>query len=259
MHSIASWKNNINAKGFTHESTEEINAKEARYKLFQECPIYPDELISNLGMFLNSKELARILFLDNLYKQILDIPGVIMEFGTLWGAGVSLFSALRGVYEPYNCRRKIIGFDTFEGFPSVHAKDGNASLIGVGNLALPQEYETYLDKVLELQEQTQPLAHVKKHEIVKGDASVQVENYLKRNPETIIALAYFDFDIYEPTKKCLEAIKDRLVKGSIIGFDELNDPSCLGETLALMEVIGLPNVRLKKVPWCTKPCWYVIE
>ncbi len=259
MHHTTDWKDTINAKGFTHESTEEINAKEARYHYFQECPIYPDELISNLGIFLNAKELARILFLDNLYKQILEIPGVIMEFGTLWGAGVSLFSALRGVYEPYNCRRKIIGFDTFEGFPSVHAKDGNAPLIGIGNLALPKGYEVYLDNLLTVQEQTQPLSHIRKHEIIKGDASVEVQRYLKENPETIIALAYFDFDIYEPTKKCLEAIKDRFVKGSVIGFDELNDPSCPGETLALMDVIGLKNVRLKKVPWCTKPSWYVIE
>ena len=80
MHHTTDWKDTINAKGFTHESTEEINAKEARYHYFQECPIYPDELISNLGIFLNAKELARILFLDNLYKQILEIPGVIMVF-----------------------------------------------------------------------------------------------------------------------------------------------------------------------------------
>jgi len=29
----------------------------------------------------------------------------------------------------------------------------------------------------------------------KGDASVEVENILYDNPETIIALAYFDFDL----------------------------------------------------------------
>jgi len=246
-------------KEFTHESGEELEANSTRCRYFEECPINTNELIANLGLFVNTKELARILFLDNLYKQILDVPGVIMEFGTLWGGGVSLFSAFRGVYEPYNCRRKVIGFDTFEGFPSIHSKDGNAPLIGVGNLALPEGYEKYLDKILTLQEQTQPLSHICKHEIVKGDATVEIENYLKRNPETIIALAYFDFDIYEPTKRCLETIKDRLVKGSVIAFDELNDPSCPGETLALMEVIGLRNVRLKKVSWCTKPCWYVVE
>jgi hypothetical protein len=40
---------------------------------------------------------------------------------------------------------------------------------------------------------------------------------------SIVAFAYFDFDLYEPTKGCLLTIKDRLTRGSILGFDELND------------------------------------
>jgi len=44
----------------------------------------------------------------------------------------------------------------------------------------------------------------KKIWINKGDASVEMK-YLYDNPETIIALAYFDFDLYQPTKKCLES------------------------------------------------------
>lgn len=58
--------------------------------------------------------------------------------------------------------------------------------------------------------------------MVKGDATVTIKKYLKDNPETIIAFAYFDFDIYEPTKVCLEAILPHLTKGAVIGFDEIN-------------------------------------
>lgn len=244
---------------YNHESKEEIAAAGGVLKKFKECPVFDDEILMNLGLFLNSKELARILFMNNLYKQILDVPGVVMEFGVHWGGNLSLWSALRGCYEPYNVRRKVIGFDTFDGFPSIDSKDGSAPLMGTGNLAVSKDYIAYLDEIMDLQEKSQPLSHIKKYEIVKGDACEKVKDYLQSNPETIISLAYFDFDIYEPTKVVLELIKDRLVKGSIIGFDELNDPSCPGETLAVMEVLGLRNIRLKKWEYCTKPCWYVVE
>ena len=132
-------------------------------------------------------------------------------------------------------------------------------MIGVGNLATPDDYFSYLSKILEQIEQNQPLSHIKKYELIKGDACETVGKYFDKNPETIIALAYFDFDLYMPTKKVLELIKSRLFRGSVIGFDELNDPSCPGETLAVMETLGLRNLKLEKVPWYTKSCYCVIE
>ena len=86
-----------------------------------------------------------------------------------------------------------------------------------------------------------------------------VPAYLEENPETIIALAYFDFDLYEPTKVVLEAIKDRLVKGSIVGFDELNDHDAPGETRAVMEVLGLNNIRLERFRHASRTSYFVVE
>ncbi len=51
------------------------------------------------------------------------------------------------------------------------------------------------------------------------------------NPQTIIALAYFDLALYEPTRKCLEAIRPHLVRGSILAMDELNSRDFPGETV----------------------------
>ena len=61
-------------------------------------------------------EITRILYYNEIYKKILDKPGVIMEFGVQYGESLSTLIKLRGVYEPYNYNRKIIGFDTFVGF-----------------------------------------------------------------------------------------------------------------------------------------------
>ena len=248
--------NNYDIK--TYESENEKQLRGEFYNLFKASPIPPDQQLSNLGLFLNSKQLSRILFMNHLYQQIVDVQGVVFEFGTRWGQNISLFSALRGIYEPFNRHRKLVAFDTFSGFPEIHDKDGQSDMMRQGELTVTKNYQDYLTKVLEHQERDNPLGHIQKFELRAGDATLEIENYLKDNPETIVSLAYFDFDIYEPTVKCLEAIKPRLVKGSVLGFDELNDPDSPGETLALMEVFGLENVRLKRFPFASRVSYFEI-
>ena len=89
-----------------------------------------------------------------------------------------------------------------------------------------------------------PISHIKKYELRKGDAGVELEKYLKLYPETIVAFAYFDFDVYAPTKRCLELILGHITKGSMLGFDELNVSDYPGETIAFKEVLGLDRHRI---------------
>ena len=243
----------------TFFSNDETKHRANLLELFKSCPIPEGQLFNNLGLFLNSKDLARILFMDFLYRQIVDVQGVIMDLGTRWGQNMALFTALRGLYEPFNRHKKIIGFDTFQGFPSVSSKDGTSDLMKKGNTATTKNYEEYLEKILQSFEGANPLSHITKHELRKGDASREIKKYLAENPETIVALAYFDFDIYEPTKACLNAIKTHLVKGSVLGFDELNDHDSPGETLALKEVFGLNSLRLKRFPITSRASYFVVE
>lgn len=208
----------------------------------------PDELLlDNLGLFMRRQHLSRVLLLNELYKKIIHIHGVIMEFGVFFGQNLSLFSSLRGIYEPYNYNRKIIGFDTFEGFAKINSdKDGSHSVMKEGSYSVTDGYETTLNRILQIHENNSPLNHINKFELIKGNASVKIEEYLEKEPQTIISLAYFDFDIYEPTKICLEKILPRLVKGSILVFDELNCKSFPGETIAYNEIIGLNNYKLHR-------------
>lgn len=243
----------------TFSSDTETKIRQKIVELLKNCPIPDDQIISNLGLFLNSKNLSRILFMDHIFKQIVDIPGAIFEFGTRWGQNVALFSSLRGIYDPYNRHRKIVGFDTFIGFPEISSKDGSSEMMLKGNLTLPYGYFKYLTEIMDYHEQENPLSHIKKYELIKGDANLEIVNYLKKYPETIVALAFFDFDIYKPTKKCLQAIKPHLVKGSILAFDELNDPDSPGETLALDEVFGLNNIRLKRYKFTSRTAYFVVE
>ena len=169
------------------------------------------------------------------------------------------FSSLRGIYEPFNRHRKIIGFDTFKGFPSIDKKDGNSDLMKKGQLSLTKDYDKYLEKVLTSLEKDNPLNHIKKFELCKGNAPKELKKYLNKNPQTIVALAYFDFDLYKPTKDCINLIKQRLVKGSIVGFDELNDPDLPGETLALLETFKLNNIKLRRLSRTSRTSYFIFD
>lgn len=227
-------------------SEKENENRNKLFDLYKSCPIPNNEQLFNTGLFIKRQDLTKQLFFNDLYSRIKEVHGVIIEFGVRWGQNLVTLNNLRGIHEPYNHSRKIIGFDTFSGFANVDVKDGKHGIIKEGAFSVTDNYEEYLEEVLACHENECPLPHIKKNTIIKGDAPVMLEKYLKEHPETIIAFAYFDFDVYEPTKKCLELIKPYLTKGAIIGFDELNDPQFPGETVALRETLGLNNVSIKR-------------
>lgn len=243
----------------TIASTSELDKRGKFLELYNNSPIPQNEKLTNSGLFVKRQDLTKQLFLNDLYNQFLNVHGVIMEFGVRWGQNLVTLNNLRGIHEPYNHSRKIIGFDTFAGFAEVDEKDGNHEIIKKGAFSVTENYEDYLKEVLEYHHSECPLSHINKNFLVKGDATVTLEKYLKEHPETIIAFAYFDFDVYEPTKKCLELIKPYLTKGSIIGFDELNDPQFPGETVAVREALGLQNVRIQRSKYSGIQSYIVIE
>lgn len=240
-------------------STAEKDVQKEFTAMLKETPIPDDEILANLGLYLTSKSLARILFFYEIYQKILHTHGVIMEFGVRWGQSISLLSALRGMFEPFNRHRKIIGFDTFEGFKGMNEKDGMNCRCTDGSFSVSDDYETYLDGIISLQDAMNPIPHLKKYELVKGDAVQTIPEYFKRHPETIVSLAIFDFDIYSPTRVALEAIKPRLFKGSVLIFDELCDDIFPGETTALLESMSLSNLRIQRLPMTSRISYAVLD
>ena len=220
------------------------NRKELEYldkltTLYEKNPIPKNEILENLFLYLTKKDFSHLIFLNDLYKKIINVHGNIYEFGTRWGRNLSIFTLLRGLYEPYNYTRKIVGFDTFSGFlkTSLNVKDGNDQTIKKGSYSVTKNYEDYLEKILKLKNSELPIEHIKKFDLIKGDAAKKTKSYLKKNPQDIIALAYFDLDLYRPTKELIKTIMPRTVGGSILLFDELNHPSYPGETTAFLEQI----------------------
>lgn len=240
-------------------STEEvIKNREKLINLFKTTPLPVEQLMTNLHMYMRSTILAKVLYLNELYEQILKTPGCVFEFGAWWGANMVTFENLRTVYEPYNYTRKIIGFDTFNGYENLSEKDKGALMIN-NNYATTQKYEDYLQTLLEYHRHENAMPNKKKYEIIKGDVTKTIKEYLKIHPETIIALAYFDMQVYTPTKVALEAILPYLTKGSVIAMDEINHEDFQGETIAFQEVIGTRNCRLIKSRYLPDRNYFIIE
>jgi hypothetical protein len=230
----------------------------ARYsQAVRQSPLPDSELSDNLGIYMTPKLLSRILFMTHLYERILPVQGVVLEFGCRWGQNVCLFSSLRGILEPFNRLRSIVGFDTFSGLARVTGNDG--AKVQENDYAVIPDYAKYLSEIATLNEQESPLSHLRKNEIVAGDICETLPKYLADQPHTVIAMAYFDLDIYAPTKFALQAIKPHLTKGSVLGFDELNDATTPGETIALREVMGLDQVRIQRWPHYGRSSFLVME
>ena len=232
---------------FTQKEGRELDKLGQMKEIFDHVlPQLGEQWNGHMLTFLTRQSLSRAIYYQELYQKIVDVPGVVMEFGVQWGSTLALLHSLRGMYEPYNHTRTIIGFDTFEGFPSLNSKDGGYS--DVGDYAVAENYVETLDQILALHESFSPLPHIKKYELVKGDVCKTVPQWIEDNPHAIVSMAIFDVDIYEPTKVALEAVLPRLTKGSLLVFDELNCKHFPGETLALQEVLTLNGLRLRRHP-----------
>lgn len=215
-----------------HESERERQIRHRFADLLANSPIPPEELVDNLGLYLRCQPLADLLKQDALYRMILDVPGVIMEFGVHRGRHLASLTALRAHYEPFNPHRHIIGFDTFTGFPEVSAVDQADSRTAAGRFALPDDYLGHLREVLDAHQDSEHLEHLRRTRIVQGDVRETLPAYLEGNPHTVIAFAYFDLDLYEPTREALIAILPYLTRGTILAFDELAHAKWPGETQA---------------------------
>jgi len=236
----------------------EISAteQEARYRAELER-FYPKSLGTSLEKLVNfpkyapRQSIATFLAKYEMFKKILDIHGSIIECGVHLGGGLMTFAQLSAILESVNYTRKIIGFDTFEGFPHLAKEDSGArsEVAHKGAFAISAGQYEELQELIRLFDLNRPLGHIPKIELVKGDATKTMSKYLRHNPHTVVSLLYLDFDVFDPTRRAIEIFLPRMPKGSIIAFDELNSSDWPGETFAVLKSIGLSNLRIQRFPF----------
>jgi len=247
-----------------HINENQIENRKYLNKIIELDNIKSEHKINNLGLYLKTGSLSHILFLNEAYLLIKDIPGVIMEFGVWYGQNQILFENLRAIYEPFNKLRKIIGFDTFTGYPELSKSNNDNKAIEKGYLnkdiySLDNNYIKFLRETIFFHENNNVLNHIKKNEIIVGNVEETLDLYLINNNSTVIALIYLDLALYKPTKYVLEKIKPYLIKGSVIIFDEFNHPEIHGDTLAFREVFSNLDYEIRLSKYMREKTFLIIK
>lgn len=210
-----------------HESTvisySSNDAMLARKEIFSRLMSYEateDEKERSLGLFLRGSLLARILAIGDIYQRIVHLPGCVFDVGTWRGQTAVLCENFRAIYEPLHFNRRIVCFDTFEGYKGFSDNDKETALHKEGAYKVGgQSYAQYLRELLDLHEKCNAMGHNNgKHTVIQGDCRETIPGFFKENPSEFVALAFFDVNAYDPTSKAFEAIYERLVPGGIIAF-----------------------------------------
>jgi len=214
---------------------------------FDRNPESWEKKLENFPKYVRRQNLTRFLALYEIYKRILPIKGSIVECGVFRGFGTMTWAKLSAILEPVNLMRRIYGFDSFSGFPSLSEVDkvGMAAGIKTGDLYANSEGEIL--ELAAINDSTRFLGHVPKVSLIKGDATVTIPRFIEETPHLLVSLLFMDFDLYEPTKVALEHIIPRMPKGAILAFDELDNPLWPGETLAMLEKCGAGNLRIQRL------------
>lgn len=221
-------------------------------RLFDESGLPLSGRLQSFPRHVRRQDVARFIARYELFKMMLPVNGSIVECGVFAGAGLFSWAHFSAMFEPYNHLRRIIGFDTFDGFPSVDEKDinhGTSEHLHEGALQTHPKIVDELQELIAVHDMNRPLSHIPKMELVVGDASQTIPKFVEEHPHLLISLVYLDFDIYAPTKTALEVLYPRVVKGGLVVFDELNAQEFPGETVALLEFMDLHQVELRRFPF----------
>jgi hypothetical protein len=217
-------------------------------QIFEACADPVEVRIENFPKYVRRQHLKRFLAMYELFKLALPVKGSVVECGVFRGFGLMSWAKLSTILEPENLTRRIYGFDTFAGFPSVSDSDkGGAGKGEVGGLEANSYDE--LQALITQYDRDRFLGHIPKVELVKGDIAKTAAAFIESHPHLVVSLLFIDCDLFEPTKAALEAFVPRMPRGAIIAFDELDNPIWPGETLAVLESLGINNLRLQRLEW----------
>jgi hypothetical protein len=217
-------------------------------RIFEESNDSVEVRLENFPRYVRRQHLKRFLSFYELFKLVLPIKGSIVECGVYRGFGVMAFAKLSAILEPENLTRRVYGFDTFSGFPSLAANDISARTDAQPGDLAANSYDE-LNSLIAAFDDDRFLGHIPKVDLIRGDMTDTIPRFVKDNPHLLVSLLFIDCDLYEPTVTALREFIPRMPAGSVIAFDDLDNPLWPGETRALLEQPELAGLRLQRLVW----------
>lgn len=233
-------------KSFRTETEQEVGKSVER--VFVNCADSIETKLENFPKYVRRQPLKRFLAMYEISKMILPVKGSIVECGVFRGFSVMAWAKLSTILEPENLTRRIYAFDTFSGFPSVTEEDKSSAGDAATGDFQTSSYDE-LQELIRMYDQDRFLGHIPKVQLIRGDATATIPQFLKKNPQLLVSLLFLDFDLYEPTKTALEQLVPRMPKGAVLAFDELDNPIWPGETKALLDCLPVNRLKIQRLEW----------
>lgn len=229
--------------------------------VIEDGAIGPQDVIENFMLFQRRVNLAKVLAHIEVFRKIVELPGSVVECGVFKGMSLLTFAKLLDVYCPGDTLRRVIGFDTFQGFVKLNAKDGapdqrRGKVKGGWNSG---NFKQSLERLIELQQRDSMIPRFKRVELVQGDASKTIPVYIKQKPGLRISLLHLDLDLYEPTLVALQRLYPLVVPGGVVLLDEYGMEGFPGESAAFDEFFGSSRPKLLKFPFISTPGGYFVK
>ena len=207
-------------------------------------------------LFSNRVSVQNLITRYELFKKILNVPGDIVECGVYQGNSFCFLAHLCQILEPFSINRRLIGFDTFEGFASI--SEGKDPVDVSSEDFSDTSYES-IKASLSALDTIRPVNKIGKYELVKGDILQTLPAYVKSHDWMTCAMLILDTDLYEPTKCALEYVLPLMPKGAVIVFDEYNYQNFPGETAAIREFMSMNKLAVRKFSYESCTAYAVVE
>lgn len=220
------------------------------------------ELLINYPAFIRRRELPRLLADYELFKHIVDLPGIVVELGVYLGAGLFTWSKLMETFCPGDRARKVIGFDNCSGYPEYNEKDGNPRPWIEDVVGRKEVSAEFLEKMVELHNRDNMIPGSERCRIIVGEIGKTVPEFAANTQGMRISLLYFDANLYEPTLTGLRELYPLVVPGGVVAFNGYGNVPWQGEGNALhdyFDEMGQAVPVLKKFPFSIHPNGYFLK
>lgn len=249
---------NSDLRNFRNEEIENLKEYTKQYQISAEsnAPM----AMYNWTRFVRTNEVTRLLSFLEIYHLIKDIHGYTLQLGVLDGNTLFSFAHFQEIFEPRNYLGKIYGFDTFgdNDYGDKGYEDGDYLNQDIKTIPKVADYEQ-LKKSVDLFNKSRLFNQFNLIELIKGNALNTVPEFVEKNPGCVIRLLNLGISLYKVEKKALEIIWPRIPIGGVVTFGSLGSEISPGIGLFLNEVLGIGNVKIRRIPFGTKLSYIVKE
>lgn len=225
----------------------------------ESAPWSAHDKVNYFPVFATRQNITKFLECYEFYKLAAEVPGAFVEAGVGSGSFLMGLAHFCAIFEGYNYTRRIVGFDTFSGFTEPAPQDMTSDAAHMRSGGLAWDSLEILERAIGLYDRNRSIGNIPKIELVKGDMSRTLPEYLEANPHLVVAMLHLDVDLYTPTRDALRLLISRMPKGGILIFDELNHKDYPGETVAAAEVLGIDKLRLRRLPMSSAAAYALLE